>query len=57
LNAVSPSLPTVAPVYGFDEAPEAFAHLRTASHFGKIVVTDFCHARDSSALRWQRDLS
>jgi NADPH:quinone reductase-like Zn-dependent oxidoreductase len=25
-------------VYGFDEGPEAFAHLRTGSHFGKIVV-------------------
>jgi NADPH:quinone reductase-like Zn-dependent oxidoreductase len=30
--------PTVDRVYGFDEAPEAFAHLRTGSHFGKIVV-------------------
>jgi NADPH:quinone reductase-like Zn-dependent oxidoreductase len=30
--------PIVDRVYGFDEAPEAFAHLRTGSHFGKIVV-------------------
>jgi NADPH:quinone reductase-like Zn-dependent oxidoreductase len=30
--------PIVDRVYDFDEAPEAFAHLRTGSHFGKIVV-------------------
>src|SRR3954464_8612887 len=30
--------PIVDRVYGFDEAPEAFAHLRTGSHFGKVVV-------------------
>jgi NADPH:quinone reductase-like Zn-dependent oxidoreductase len=30
--------PIVDRVFGFDEAPEAFAHLRTGSHFGKIVV-------------------
>jgi NADPH:quinone reductase-like Zn-dependent oxidoreductase len=30
--------PTVDRVYGFDEAPEAFAHLRSGSHFGKVVV-------------------
>jgi NADPH:quinone reductase-like Zn-dependent oxidoreductase len=30
--------PIVDQVYGFKEAPEAFAHLRTGSHFGKIVV-------------------
>jgi NADPH:quinone reductase-like Zn-dependent oxidoreductase len=30
--------PIVDRVYGFDEVPEAFAHLRTGSHFGKIVV-------------------
>ncbi len=30
--------PIVDRVYGFDEAPEAFAYLRTGSHFGKIVV-------------------
>jgi NADPH:quinone reductase-like Zn-dependent oxidoreductase len=30
--------PIVDRVYGFDEAPAAFAHLRNASHFGKIVV-------------------
>ena len=30
--------PILDRVYGFDEAPEAFAHLRTGSHFGKIVV-------------------
>jgi len=30
--------PIVDQVYGFDEAPAAFAHLRNASHFGKIVV-------------------
>jgi NADPH-dependent curcumin reductase CurA len=25
-------------VYGFDEVPEAYAYLRTGSHFGKVVV-------------------
>jgi NADPH:quinone reductase-like Zn-dependent oxidoreductase len=30
--------PVVDRVYGFDEAPEAIAHLRTGSHFGKIIV-------------------
>lgn len=30
--------PVVDRVYGFDEAPEAYTYLRTASHFGKIVV-------------------
>jgi len=30
--------PIVDRVYDFDEAPEAFAYLRTASHFGKIVL-------------------
>ncbi len=30
--------PTIDRVYAFDEAPQAFAHLRTGSHFGKIVV-------------------
>jgi NADPH:quinone reductase-like Zn-dependent oxidoreductase len=25
-------------VYGFDEVPEAYAHLRSGSHFGKVVV-------------------
>jgi NADPH:quinone reductase-like Zn-dependent oxidoreductase len=30
--------PIVDRVYGFDEVPEAYAHLRTGSHFGKIVV-------------------
>jgi NADPH:quinone reductase-like Zn-dependent oxidoreductase len=30
--------PTVDRVYGFDEASEAFAHLRSGSHFGKVVV-------------------
>ncbi|MGJ5201845.1 zinc-binding dehydrogenase, partial [Bradyrhizobium sp. HKCCYLRH1030] len=30
--------PIVDRVYDFDDAPEAFAHLRTASHFGKIVL-------------------
>ncbi|WP_316234246.1 NAD(P)-dependent alcohol dehydrogenase [Bradyrhizobium sp. SZCCHNR1098] len=30
--------PIVDRVFGFDEAPEAFAHLRSGSHFGKIVL-------------------
>ncbi|MBW7967954.1 NAD(P)-dependent alcohol dehydrogenase [Bradyrhizobium sp. BR 10289] len=30
--------PIVDRVYDFDDAPEAFAYLRTGSHFGKIVV-------------------
>ena len=30
--------PIVDRVYGFDEVPEAFAHLRSGSHFGKVVV-------------------
>ncbi|MGJ4958544.1 zinc-dependent alcohol dehydrogenase family protein [Bradyrhizobium sp. HKCCYLRH2015] len=30
--------PIVDRVYDFDDAPEAFAHLRSGSHFGKIVV-------------------
>jgi NADPH:quinone reductase-like Zn-dependent oxidoreductase len=30
--------PIVDRVYGFDEVPEAYARLRTGSHFGKIVV-------------------
>lgn len=30
--------PVVDRVYGFDEVPEAYAHLRAGSHFGKIVV-------------------
>lgn len=30
--------PIVDRVYDFEEAPEAFAHLRRGSHFGKIVV-------------------
>ena len=30
--------PIVDRVYGFDEVPEAYAHLRAGSHFGKIVV-------------------
>ena len=30
--------PIVDRVYGFDEAPEAYAYLRTGSHFGKVVV-------------------
>jgi NADPH-dependent curcumin reductase CurA len=25
-------------IYGFEEAPEAYAHLRSGSHFGKVVV-------------------
>ncbi|HEY8332523.1 MAG TPA: NAD(P)-dependent alcohol dehydrogenase [Tardiphaga sp.] len=31
--------PVVDRVYGFDEVPDAYAHLRSGSHFGKIVVT------------------
>lgn len=31
--------PVVDRTYGFDEAPQAFADLRTGTHFGKIVVT------------------
>jgi NADPH:quinone reductase-like Zn-dependent oxidoreductase len=30
--------PIVDRVYGFDEVPEAYARLRTGSHFGKIVI-------------------
>ena len=30
--------PIVDRVYSFEEVPEAFAHLRTGSHFGKVVV-------------------
>jgi NADPH:quinone reductase-like Zn-dependent oxidoreductase len=30
--------PVVDRVYGFDEAPEAYAHLRSGSHFGKIAL-------------------
>ncbi|PDT92022.1 NAD(P)-dependent alcohol dehydrogenase [Bradyrhizobium sp. Y36] len=30
--------PIVDRIYGFDEVPEAYAHLRSGSHFGKIVV-------------------
>jgi NADPH:quinone reductase-like Zn-dependent oxidoreductase len=30
--------PIVDRVYGFDEAPEAYAYLRSGSHIGKIVV-------------------
>jgi NADPH:quinone reductase-like Zn-dependent oxidoreductase len=30
--------PIIDRVYGFDQAPEAFAHLRSGSHFGKIAV-------------------
>ena len=30
--------PIVDRVYGFDEAGEAFAYLRTGAHFGKVVV-------------------
>jgi NADPH:quinone reductase-like Zn-dependent oxidoreductase len=30
--------PIVDRVYSFDEVPEAYAHLRTGSHIGKIVV-------------------
>ncbi|WP_316163780.1 NAD(P)-dependent alcohol dehydrogenase [Bradyrhizobium sp. SZCCHNRI20481] len=30
--------PIVDRVYGFDDAPDAYAHLRSGSHFGKVVV-------------------
>jgi NADPH:quinone reductase-like Zn-dependent oxidoreductase len=30
--------PIVDRMYGFDEAPEAYAYLRTGAHFGKVVV-------------------
>jgi NADPH:quinone reductase-like Zn-dependent oxidoreductase len=30
--------PIVDRVYDFDDVPEAYAHLRTGSHFGKIVI-------------------
>ncbi|KRQ17304.1 zinc-dependent alcohol dehydrogenase family protein [Bradyrhizobium manausense] len=30
--------PIVERVYGFAEVPEAYAHLRSGSHFGKVVV-------------------
>ena len=31
--------PIVDRVFGFDEAPAAFAHLQSGAHFGKVVVT------------------
>jgi NADPH:quinone reductase-like Zn-dependent oxidoreductase len=30
--------PVVDSIYGFDDVPEAYAHLRSGSHFGKVVV-------------------
>lgn len=30
--------PIVDRIYGFDEVPAAYAHLRSGSHFGKVVV-------------------
>ena len=30
--------PIVGRIYGFDDVPEAYAHLRSGSHFGKVVV-------------------
>jgi NADPH:quinone reductase-like Zn-dependent oxidoreductase len=30
--------PIVDRIYGFEEVPEAYDHLRSGSHFGKVVV-------------------
>ena len=30
--------PAIDRVFGFDEAPVAFAHLASGSHFGKVVI-------------------
>ena len=30
--------PAIDRVFGFDEAPAAFAHLASGSHFGKVVI-------------------
>ncbi|WP_407159849.1 NAD(P)-dependent alcohol dehydrogenase [Bradyrhizobium sp. STM 3557] len=30
--------PIIDRIYGFDEVPEAYAHLQSGSHFGKVVV-------------------
>jgi NADPH:quinone reductase-like Zn-dependent oxidoreductase len=30
--------PVVDRVFPFDEAPEAFRHLRSGRHFGKVVI-------------------
>lgn len=31
-------LPVIDRVFAFDEAPQAFAHLQSAKHFGKVVI-------------------
>jgi len=31
-------MPTIDRVFGFDEAPAAYDHLASASHFGKVVI-------------------
>ncbi|QAU50439.1 zinc-dependent alcohol dehydrogenase family protein [Bradyrhizobium guangzhouense] len=31
--------PIVDRIYGFEDVPKAYAHLRSGSHFGKVVVT------------------
>jgi len=36
--AIIPCHLAVDRVYGFDDAPAAYAYLRGGSHFGKIVV-------------------
>ncbi|HIA2402664.1 TPA: zinc-binding dehydrogenase, partial [Burkholderia contaminans] len=30
--------PVVDRVFGFDEAPQAFAYLQSGQHFGKVVI-------------------
>ncbi|QND98308.1 hypothetical protein SY91_05765 [Burkholderia cenocepacia] len=30
--------PVVDRVFGFDEAPQAYAHLQSGQHFGKVVI-------------------
>jgi NADPH:quinone reductase-like Zn-dependent oxidoreductase len=36
--AVGGLRPVIDSVFPFDEAPAAFRHLRSATHFGKIVI-------------------
>ena len=30
--------PVIDKVFGFDEAPAAYRHLKSAAHFGKVVI-------------------
>jgi NADPH:quinone reductase-like Zn-dependent oxidoreductase len=36
--AVNELKPVVDKTFGFDEAPEAFKYLKSAQHFGKVVI-------------------